>query len=72
MAHPALVKVAKDIFDQHMHEPNQIDNKREDVHTTEADLLKVPDLALFTLLSGLIQDKNVFLPFLLPQSMTRI
>lgn len=41
VAHPALVKVAKDIFDQHMTKPNQIEKLREDIRTTEADLLKV-------------------------------
>jgi malate synthase len=39
VAHPGLVSVAKDIFDEHMPGPNQIDVKREDVHVTAADLL---------------------------------
>ncbi|MFO0761868.1 MAG: malate synthase A [Byssovorax sp.] len=43
VAHPGLVAVAKEIFDAHMKGPNQIDNKREDVHTTAADLLKIPE-----------------------------
>lgn len=42
VAHPALVQVAMDIFNEHMPTPNQIDNKREDVVTTETSLLEVP------------------------------
>jgi malate synthase len=43
VAHPALVPVAKDVFDEYMKTPNQIDNKRLDVQVTAADLLTVPD-----------------------------
>ena len=42
VAHPGLVAVAKEIFDEHMKGPNQIYRKREDVHVTAADLLEVP------------------------------
>ena len=42
VAHPGLVPIARAIFDAHMKGPNQIDNKREDVHVTAADLLRVP------------------------------
>ena len=42
VAHPGLVPIAKEIFDEHMKTPNQITVKREDVHVTAADLLKVP------------------------------
>jgi malate synthase len=42
VAHPGLVQVAKAIFDAHMPGPNQLANKREDVHTTAADLLRTP------------------------------
>jgi malate synthase len=41
VAHPGLVPIAKQIFDEHMKTPNQIDVKRADVHITAADLLKV-------------------------------
>jgi malate synthase len=41
VAHPGLVSVAKDVFDANMPTPNQIDRKREDVHVTSTDLLKV-------------------------------
>ena len=42
VAHPGLVPVAKQIFDEHMKTPNQIYVKREEVHITAADLLSVP------------------------------
>jgi malate synthase len=43
VAHPGLVGLAKEIFDQHMPTPNQIFVKREEVLVTAADLLKVPE-----------------------------
>ena len=43
VAHPGLVPVAKEIFDKHMPQANQIDRKREDVAVTAKDLLAVPD-----------------------------
>ena len=43
VAHPGLVGVAKQVFDEHMNTPNQIHVKREDVRITAADLLQVPD-----------------------------
>jgi malate synthase len=42
VAHPGLVAVAKEIFDAHMKEPNQISRTRDDVHITAADLVSVP------------------------------
>ena len=42
VAHPGMVAVAMEQFDEHMPTPNQIDNKREDVHVTAADLVEVP------------------------------
>jgi malate synthase len=42
VAHPGLVPIAKQIFDEHMKTPNQIQVKRPDVHITAADLLAVP------------------------------
>lgn len=41
VAHPALVSVAKDIFDQYMPSKNQIDRKLE-YHIKESDLLEIP------------------------------
>jgi malate synthase len=43
VAHPGLVPIATEIFDQYMPQPNQIDRKREDVSVTAKDLLTVPD-----------------------------
>jgi len=42
VAHPGLVPVAKRVFDRYMPQPNQIDNKRDDVAVTPADLLAIP------------------------------
>src|SRR5581483_6616310 len=42
VAHPGLVGIAKEVFDQHMKTPHQISNKREDVHISAKDLLAVP------------------------------
>ena len=42
VAHPGLVPVATEIFDQLMPTANQIDNKLSDFHATAADLLQVP------------------------------
>src|SRR4030088_2944784 len=42
LAHPALVSVAKQIFDEHMKEPHQIARKREEVRVTAQDLLTIP------------------------------
>ena len=39
VAHPGLVPIAKEVFDAHMKEPNQISVKRDDVHVTAKDLL---------------------------------
>ncbi len=43
VAHPALVRVAKDVFDKYMRTPNQIDVKRTEVAVSAADLLTVPE-----------------------------
>ncbi|OFW77468.1 MAG: malate synthase A [Alicyclobacillus sp. RIFOXYA1_FULL_53_8] len=43
VAHPGLVPVALEAFNEHMHTPNQVDRKREDVRVSAADLLEVPD-----------------------------
>lgn len=42
VAHPGLVPVAWEQFQEHMPTPNQIHRKREDVHVTAVDLLEVP------------------------------
>jgi malate synthase len=42
VAHPALVPVAKEIFDAKMRGPNQLAVTRDDVHVTRTELLEVP------------------------------
>ena len=42
VAHPALVPLAKDIFDEHMKGPNQIERLRDDVVADETELLAIP------------------------------
>ncbi|KAI9333204.1 malate synthase [Zopfochytrium polystomum] len=39
VAHPDLVKIALEIFNKHMPQPNQLFVRREDVHVTGQDLL---------------------------------
>jgi malate synthase len=39
VAHPGLVPIAKEVFDQHMAQPNQYDKQRPDVNITAKDLL---------------------------------
>ena len=51
VAHPGLVPVAKQIFDEFMPTPNQIDKKHNDYHISEADLLEIP--------KGTITEKGV-------------
>ncbi|KMY45894.1 malate synthase [Bacillus sp. FJAT-27916] len=46
VAHPALVPVAKEVFDEFMPTPNQIHKKREDVSVKAEDLLEVPEGAI--------------------------
>ena len=43
VAHPGLVPVAKAVFDDKMPEAHQIARARQDVHITQADLLKVAE-----------------------------
>src|SRR5689334_1211738 len=42
VAHPALVAVAREVFDAHMPGKNQIARRRDDVRVTAADLLTTP------------------------------
>ena len=42
VAHPGLVPLAKEVFDAHMPQPNQIDRLRDDIRITAEDLLAVP------------------------------
>ncbi|MEO6226555.1 MAG: malate synthase A [Thermomonas sp.] len=42
VAHPALIPLAREIFDAHMHEAHQQHVSREDVQVTRDDLIKTP------------------------------
>src|SRR2546429_3888681 len=46
VAHPALVALAREVFDAHMPGPNQIEQQRDDVHVTARDLLATPPGAI--------------------------
>ncbi len=61
VAHPGLVALAKEVFDKGMPEANQIARKRQDVHITAADLLKVPHGAITE--AGLRANVNVGLGY---------
>jgi malate synthase len=43
VAHPGLVEIARSEFDAVMKEANQIARKRQDVHVTAADLIRMPE-----------------------------
>jgi len=62
VAHPGLVAIAMEEFDAVMKTPNQIDRKREDVHVTATDLLKVPDGTITE--AGLRNNISVSLQYL--------
>ncbi|HEY0139918.1 MAG TPA: malate synthase A [Thermoanaerobaculia bacterium] len=57
VAHPGLVATAKNVFDEHMPNANQIDRKREDVKITRDDLLRIPEGAITE--KGFRQNVNV-------------
>jgi malate synthase len=62
VAHPGLVAVAKEVFDEYMKEPNQISRKREPVNITAKDLLEVPDGTITE--AGLRRNIDVGLQYL--------
>lgn len=57
VAHPGLVSVAKNVFDEYMPQPNQIDNLREDFSTSADTLIQVPQGTITE--AGLRQNINV-------------
>jgi len=61
VAHPGLVGIAKEVFDKGMPAVNQIARKRQDVHVTAADLLKVPSGTITE--AGLRSNINVGLGY---------
>jgi malate synthase len=64
VAHPGLVPIALEEFDQRMPGPNQIDKKREDVQVTAKDLLEVPKGTISE--KGLRHNLNVGVLYLEP------
>ncbi len=62
VAHPGLVAVAREVFDEHMPEANQIDRRRDDVQVTAADLVRVPQGPITE--KGLRQNINVGILYL--------
>lgn len=62
VAHPGLVVIAKEIFDREMPQPNQIARRRQDVHVTAADLLRMPEGMITE--AGLRQNVNVGIGYL--------
>jgi len=42
VAHPGLVPIVREIFQEHFQGPNQMERQREDVHVSAPDLLLVP------------------------------
>ncbi|MBL8113989.1 MAG: malate synthase A [Acidobacteria bacterium] len=62
VAHPGLVAIAKEIFDEAMPTPNQIAKHRPDITVRRGDLLAVPAGAITE--AGLRQNVNVGLLYL--------
>jgi malate synthase len=62
VAHPGLVALAKEIFDEYMPAANQIERKLEDVEITAADLLEVPKAEITE--AGLRQNIAVSIGYL--------
>ncbi|MGZ3433162.1 MAG: malate synthase A [Isosphaeraceae bacterium] len=62
VAHPGLVPIAMEVFNERMPGPNQLDRLREDVHVTAADLLSVPSGPITE--AGLRTNINVGLRYL--------
>src|SRR5579864_715190 len=62
VAHPGLVAIAMEEFDAVMKGPNQLERKREDVHVTAADLLKIPEGTITE--AGLRNNISVSLQYL--------
>jgi malate synthase len=46
VAHPGMVALATEVFDQHMPQPNQISRQRDDVNPTAVELLAAPEGAI--------------------------
>jgi malate synthase len=65
VAHPDLVPVARECFDQVLGErPNQIDRRRDDVRVTAAELLSIPDTPGEATETGLRNDVGVGIQYI--------
>ncbi len=65
VAHPDLVKLAKEIFDKHMPQANQLYVRREDVTVTAADLISTTGFEKGTITDkGLHMNVNVALQYM--------
>ena len=65
VAHPGMVSTCKEVFTEVLGErPNQIDNKREDVHVTAADLLDIASTPGEVTEEGLRNNIDVALQYL--------
>jgi malate synthase len=62
VAHPGLVAVAKQAFDQKMPQANQISRQRDDVQITAQDLLTIPEIKITA--QGLRQNIRVAILYL--------
>ncbi|HVH66771.1 MAG TPA: malate synthase A [Gemmatimonadales bacterium] len=62
VAHPALVPIAREVFDAHMTGPHQIARLRDDVHVGARDLLAAPPGAITA--AGLHTNLSVALQYL--------
>lgn len=63
VAHPALAKIAVDVFNEHMPTPNQIFKRREDVQVTGNDLLNMNVPGKVTE-AGIRQNLNIGLGYM--------
>jgi malate synthase len=63
VAHPALAAIASEIFNKHMPTPNQLFNRREDVHVTANDLLNTNVPGPITE-EGIRQNLNIGLSYM--------
>ncbi|MGG1658504.1 malate synthase A [Brevibacillus sp. NRS-1366] len=62
VAHPGLVPIVKQVFDEIMPQPNQVWKKAADVNVSAADLLKVPEGAITE--SGLRTNISVSIQYI--------
>lgn len=62
VAHPGLVPVALEVFDQHLNGPNQLARLRDDVDVSAADLLQIPQGTITH--AGLRNNVNVSIQYL--------